>query len=411
MAVVAALRGDNAYFGLGKQSLGGTAVAPTVFPRWLDGSSIEIDAKMEDIWEGDSSRRLSQIIKNRQMVKIKLVCNPRPVEVGFLVCAALGAGADTPTAPATNTTLAASVAAGATTFTVASNAGLTSAGTAVLDIEPGLSTEEVVTVTTPVTGAGPYTATIASGGVTKFAHANAGTVISPVVHTETDQADGNFYSVEVSIGGTSGIIIRARDCKVETFKCSAETGRLLTVELEMIGLAVLVQGSASTVTLEARQAFLFTQGVWTLDGATTGDAPNVSKFDLTVKNNLDKDIQTEALILAGLIFGNINVDVTLEVVFTSASHIALTYLGSTTGTTDSQTLGVGSLSLLFTQADTFHTLKASITTLVYTKAGVPQPKRDGKAFRMPLQGSSTSNMGANTNVVQYVTQNVQVAAY
>lgn len=361
--------------------------------------------------EGDATRRLSTIIKNRQHVKIKLTCNPRPVEMGFMETMAMGAGADALTAPVTNTTLSNSPAAGAATFQLASNTGLTGAGTAVLDLTPGSAVEEVVTVTTPGTGAGPYTYTIANSGVLKFAHTTADTVLSPAIHTLTDQSDGNYYTTEVSLGGTAGIVLRVRDCKVETVKRLSKAGGLLVYEVELIGISSTVQGSTSTVTLENRQPFLFTQGVWTLDGSQSGDALNVEAFDISQKNNLDAEIQTEQLVLAALIFGKIQIDVSYELVMVNGNKIAQVFFGGTAGTTDSQTMGSGSLTLVFTQADGFHVVTFTITTLLYTKVGLPQPKNDGKHFKLPVTATSVSNMGQNTFVLKAAVQNVQTTAY
>src|SRR5258708_7667632 len=92
------IRSNNAYIGIGKQSVQGTAVAPTLFPRWLDGSQLDMALKSELIREGDGTRRATQYIKNQQYAKVKLVCFPRPIEVGFLENAALGISADTVTA-------------------------------------------------------------------------------------------------------------------------------------------------------------------------------------------------------------------------------------------------------------------------------------------------------------------------
>ena len=83
MTLIIPLRSNNAYIGLAKQTVSGTAVAPTTFPRWLDGTNIQIELKSEEIRESDTSRRLSQVIKNGQSVKLKLSCSPRPIELGL----------------------------------------------------------------------------------------------------------------------------------------------------------------------------------------------------------------------------------------------------------------------------------------------------------------------------------------
>lgn len=49
------IRADNAYVGMALQSLQGTPVAPNYFFRWLDGTKMEYDMKVEEVWEGDGN--------------------------------------------------------------------------------------------------------------------------------------------------------------------------------------------------------------------------------------------------------------------------------------------------------------------------------------------------------------------
>ncbi len=405
------IRDDNAYYGVAKQSSGGTPVAPTVFPRWHDGSNIQLDAKMEDVWEGDGSRHLSRIIKNHQEVKGKLVFCTRPNELGLFEVAAQGIGADAYAAPAVNTTLSAATTVGATTFTVAANAGLTGTGTVALVLDAGLATEEFVQCTLPATGAGPYTLTVASGGSLKLAHASGATVQAPAVHVITDQTDGNYYTFEVSLGGTAGIILRVRDCKVDGRKVSSKAGGLLMYEVDWHGIATVVQATPATVTLDPHSPFLFTQGVWTLDGSTSGDALAIEGFDIQQKNNLDVSIQTEQLVLAAIIFGNETLDVGLTLVMQNAQRIASTYFGGPTGTTDAQSVASGSVQVVFTQPDGFHTVRYNVPSLVYTKTEPPAPKKDGKAFKLAVSASSTSSMGTSPYLLQTTVQNTTYAAH
>jgi hypothetical protein len=94
------------YFGLAKQSAFNTPLAPTAFPRWLDGSGVEPDAQFEELPEGDGSQDMSLVFKTKQLWKPKLVFYPRPQELGEIVAAMMGAGSDTVTgaaAPYTHT--------------------------------------------------------------------------------------------------------------------------------------------------------------------------------------------------------------------------------------------------------------------------------------------------------------------
>lgn len=495
------IRSDNTYLGIGLQPNGqGTATAPTNFPRALDGSSIELDAKMEDVWEMDGSRRLSMIIKNSQMAKIKLVVTPRPVEAGLLERAAHGLSADVVTAAATpSTTTTATITANvSTSVAVAAGTGFAAPATGTIQclVDGGTAVAEVVTFTLPiatltltvaasynggkfknshssgatvvgiatvdssvtsnsivgagtlsvgnnnglsgfpltlcvsqgtaaeefvtfsgVTGAGPYSLTVAAsynGGAMLNAHSSGDAVVSGVSHVMTDQYDGSYYSIEVGLGSLNaqgGITLRVRDCKLESIKRSGKAGSLLLYEVEFSGLVTVVQGSPATVTLENHQPILFTNGVWTLDGSTTGDALTVEEFDLTQKNNTDW-VQAEKLTGEAIIFGRVQVDVSIKIIYQSSTlYIQKTYMGGTGGTTDAQAVGTGSLLVTFASVDNLSSIAYKILTLVYTKAGLPVQKSDGKHYSIPLQASSTSNQGQNAYVLQSTVVNSQSTPY
>jgi hypothetical protein len=413
------MRGDNFYIGFAPETTPGTPVSPTYFPRWLNGTSLEIDMKHQRIKEGDASRRNALIIKNGQKVKIKLVSLLRPIELGALVAAAMGASSDSYTAPTTNTTMSSSSVAGATSISIAANTGLTGTGTAALVIGSGTSSEEVATFTTPPTGSGPYTLTVASSGTLKQAHANSSTVQSVATHVLTDQTVGNYFTFECGFGnlyGGFGTALRVRSCQISSIKFGAKAGEALKFEIEIVGIASTVQGTPATVTLEQHQVFLFTQTAWTIDGATTGDAPNLEDFEIECKNMLDDTIQTEQITLAALLYGDLEVNAKYKLVWTSTSRIFLTYYGGNSGTTDAQALGLGSLNVLFTQADGFHTLAFNILTLAYLKAQPPVPKEDGKHFIQEVEGTSVpvplSGSGPNNAyLLQTTLTNTKYSSY
>jgi len=390
----------------------------------MDGTHIEIDAKMEDVLEGDGSWRLSTIVKNHQQVKIKLVAALRAIELGFFETAALGSGGDVYTAPTVNTTLSSNSLLGATSISVAANTGLTGSTVIPLVINAGTASEEIALFAPPVTGAGPYSLPVSGtyngGNGLKQAHSSSNPVQGAASHVITDQSDGNYYTIEVGLGslyGAAGTTLRVRDCKVETFKRSSKAGGLLMHELEFIGIASTVQGSPATVTLEQHQPFLFTQGVWTVDNVTTGDALNVEQFDIQQKNSLDTGIQTEQLTLAAIIFGGKrDYGVAFDLVFTNTNKIYQTYFGSSAGTTDSQTLYLGNLTLTFTAPDTLQSVSYNILTLAYTKTGLPAMKKDGKHYKLPVSATSIaaplSGSGSNNAyMLQTTINNTQYSAY
>lgn len=498
VTLISPLRDSNAYVGISKQAVGGTAVAPSTFIRWLDSTSMGIEVASEEIVEGDTTRHVAFFIKNKQETKIKIVTYIRPILAGMLEAASMGTVSDNitdqtpstttntvvtggssttvgitsntgftsagggtfqlilgtgtsndpyetvtfsvPTSGTTltvassynggvfksshpsgttissvavvNTSLTNAPTAGATSFQTGKNTGLTSGGTQSVVLSPGTVNEEIVTVTVPGTGTGPYTYTIANSGTLKYSHSIGDAVLQPVNHVIEDTNDGDYYTVEMNFGGTNGITIRVRDCKVDQIKRSADSGKLLKVEIDLVGIACAVQATPSTVTLEAHQPFLFTQsnGGWTLDGSTTGDALNIQKFDITTKNNLDM-VQTEAVIYAASIFGKLQIEVSLDVIYTNNTKIGQAFFGAVGGTADAQSFVLGSCTILFTQADGMHTLQYSIPTLTYHKVALPVPKGDGKAFVQPITAGGSSNNGSNAYVLQTTVANFQTASY
>lgn len=329
----------------------------------------------------------------------------------------MGVGADavgSPLLATTTTTLI--TAATSTTVTLTSVTGLPGTGTIALALEPGTINEEIAIFTLPPTGSVLTLAASYNNGTGKFVkgHAIGVNITTSVPHILTDQSDGNYYTIEVCLGGLSGgagPTLRVRDCKVEAIKRHGKAGSLIGYEIDFVGIATTSTGAPATVTLENHQPFFYTTGVWTLNGSLTGDALNVETFDISQKNNLDTGIQTEQLTMAAFIFGNINVDVAIEVVFINSNLIALTYFGGIGGTTDAQAIGAGNLTLIFTEADTFHTVQYVLPTMHYTKSEPPAPKKDGKHFKLPLSAASVSNSGANTFVLQTTVNNTQSAAY
>jgi hypothetical protein len=281
-------------------------------------------------------------------------------------------------------------------------------------LTPGGSAEEVATFTTPATGAGPYVLTVASSGTLKNAHSSSDVVQAAATHTIIEQSDGNYYTIEFGLGslyGGAGPTIRIIDCKIEQIKRSSKSGAILEYTIDFNGISTTSQVTPATVTFEAHNPFLYTQGVWTLNGSTTGDAQQVEMFDIVQKNNLDLGMQTEQLTLAAIIFGNLDITVTADIIMQNTNLIALTYWGSTSGTTDSQTMGAGSLILKFTQPDGFHSVQYSIATLHYDKLTEPELKKDGKHFKIAISAQSVSNQSANTYLLQTAVTNSKTSAY
>jgi hypothetical protein len=506
MTVLVPIRSDNGYIGMSKQLLQGTPVAPANFPRILDGSSWVLELAAGELWEMDGSRHVSQLIKNKQSVKIKQVVTPRMNEVGLLEQATMGIGSDTITAgspagtlhtalsanssttivvtgagfspfvtpasgnlylivvdptngneiipctlPATvatqytftiastynsgkpklshagadalvvdvlttvSTSITSNAVAGASAIILGNNNNMTATATSTVVLSPGTAREEIVTLSTPASsGTGPWTFTLANGAVLKNAHTIGDLAYSAVVHVVTDESDGDYYTLEVGLGslaGAAGMTIRVRDCKVSTCKVSGKAGSELQYELEWEGIACAVQNAPATLTFEAHPVFLYTQGVWTLDGSSSSnDAISIESFSIERKNNPDA-VQTESLVNAAIIFGNMAVDVAFETVYTSGSRFFLVYFGGPTGTADSQVIGAGSFLVTFTQPDNLEALTYSVPVQHYSKVGGVEPKKDGKHYKQAVSAIGVSNAGANLFVMQTTINNTQLSQY
>jgi hypothetical protein len=421
MAILTPYKSNNFYMGFAEQGDPNTPAAPTIFPRWKNGTKVVIEPAFEEVEEGDGSRRTTMLIKNGQMVKITLVSSLRPNERGNFEKWAQGASSDTYTAPTVSTTLSALTAANATSITVAANTGLTGSGTIALVLEAGTASEEIAVFTIPATGTGPYTLAVDpsyNGGHLRLAHANAGTVKSKATHVIPDQAtDSPYVTVEAGWGilnSGGGTAIRVKACKIDKFTTAFEKGKILMDTIEMIGIVSTVQGSAATVTLEQHGPFIFYQGAYTVDGNSTAQA--LRKGSIERSNNLDSDTQGEGLNPTCLLFTKLDVKLKWSLILTDFSPIYQTFFGSKTGTTDSTQVGLGSFNALFTQPDTLNSLQYKVLTVGYTNSPWPDPQEDGKHWDLDVEGTSVvvplSGSGPNNAYkLQTTLTNTQFSQY
>src|SRR5690242_6413178 len=93
------IRGNDAYVACGKQSAWGTAVAPTWFPIWLQGSEWGAETKTTSEMQGDGSPHKAFLYKTGQYGLVKIVEYARPIGTGYSLQGLLGTNSDTYTAP------------------------------------------------------------------------------------------------------------------------------------------------------------------------------------------------------------------------------------------------------------------------------------------------------------------------
>jgi hypothetical protein len=85
------------YIGLVKETVKGTPIAPTTFPRWLDGATLDPKIAQERVLEGDGGRDSAFTLKKVQEYVPTIPCYPRPIEAGQLIAAAFGTVSDVKT--------------------------------------------------------------------------------------------------------------------------------------------------------------------------------------------------------------------------------------------------------------------------------------------------------------------------
>lgn len=420
------IRGNDAYIAWAKQAAWGTPLAPTNFWRWLDGSEWNPENQVTSEREGDTSPFISLSWKDHQMGMIKVVEYARPITMGCAVQALLGTGSDAFVAPTKNTTLAASVVAGATTFQSTGDLGNTS--TLAIAVEGGYSsvTGEVVTVNlVSRTGAGPWTYTLNGASTFKLAHTNGGTIVSQVSHVLTRQ-NGAYdpYTLEWAYGhsgGTPAQAWRLQDAVCTELKISGQTNKPLKLEHTWYGALNKLQAALSTPIFEGvgtmgtpTQPFRYDQAgtSWTVDGAQTGNAVTISKFDITLKNSTDvHEFITEGLTPAFFQPSNFDISANLDAVFTSWAQYNNTYFGAAAlaaGASDAPLVGLGAFLATFT-LDPISSLTLSLPNVSYTGAKLA-PKLDAKAIHQPLTLVGQRGQGV-TNPLAITLTNAQPSQY
>lgn len=392
------------YVGAGKEAAWGTAVAPTWFWRWLDGTDANPEAKFAEEREGDGSPHISLVYKTQQYWMIKIVEYLRPITAGYALQALLGSGSDS-FAAGTSTTLSAAVVAGATSFQSAASLG--NAGTGYVNFTPGYASAvyEVLNVNLASrTGVGPYTYNLVAGQTFANAHANGDTVSLGQVHTLTRQS-GQYdaYAIELGFGASAyGVAraIRVRDCVCVELKLTSEANKPVKLEHTWYGAPGALQAALSAVTLEGTSvkgaaggplSHDEAQTTWSLDGSTAGttNAATVRRLELTLKNSTSpEELQSEGLYSPYYMPGNFDVTARVDVFFQNYQQYYETYYGATspaTAATDSYLTGFGSLGCTWAPAniagatDGLNSLALSLPNVAYTAA-----KLTPKLSRKPL---------------------------
>lgn len=403
------------YLGWAKQSVWGTAVAPTVFSHWLDGTTAEPNLTQKTEREGDTGPFITLAYKQRQMWQIQIVEYIRPITVGYILQALLGTGSDTFTAPTASSTLSSPIVAGTNTFSVAASIGTTSTG--FFNFTPGYSSAnyEVQNVNLgSKTGAGPFTYTLQSGTF-QNAHSSSDVVSSASSHVFTRQnSTYDAYAFEIGRGNiaTFGDVFRITNCVCTQVKMTSAVGMPVKLESTWVGSFSAIMAAATSVSLEGNGVVgqpgsplvhFMAGSSWNVDGggAGVGLGGGIKQLVLTLKNSTKpEDMQSELIYSPYFIPGVFDIDAQLTAIFESYSQYKNTYYGSasaTTGATDSYLMGYGSLGVTWT-GDGVNSLALSLPNVAYTAAKIAPPKRDGTIVNQPITVSAQKTLAFPTPI-------------
>lgn len=402
------------YMGFSKQATWGTALAPTVFSQWLDGSLAEPDLTTKKEREGDTGPFITLEFKQRQMWTLKVIQYLRPITAGYLLQALLGSNSDTYTAPTQTTTLSSPIVAGASSFLTVASIG--NVGTGYFNFTPGLGNGnyEVQNVNLAGrTGVGPYTYPLVGTGTFTSAHNSGDTVNNSSSHVLTRQnTTYDAYCWEIGRGNiaTFGDVFRVVNAVCTQLVLTSAVGLPVKLESTWAGSFSVLQAAATAVVLEGNgvvgqpgSPFVHFQAgsTWNVDGegAGTKNGAGIKELKLTMKNSTKmEDLQSELIYAPYFMPGVMDIDGQLTAIFEDYSQYKNTYYGSPSATTnanDSYLLGYGSLGVTWT-GDGINSLALSLPNVGYTAAKLSAPKREGAIVTQPILFSAQKTIAAPT---------------
>lgn len=371
----------RSYIGLTKETTKGTPVAPTSFPRWLDGTTLGPKNSMERVIEGDGGRDAAFSLKKLAENSPSIVTYPRPIEGGLLVAASMGNLSDSVSGstPTSATTVASGATLASTAVTVASIGSITT--NSIVQIgATGSGLEECVKVAS-VAGA---VMTLSTG--LRRAHANGvavAIVAAPYLHALIPANTPDWYTIEAGLlSGTMGN--RLTDAIIEELTIEGAAGQAIKFTTKWRGLTAARQISPATVVSESGLPWLYSGSVITLE---TGVSALVQKFKATLKNGIDAP-QANKITVADLIWGRRTLDVEYGLLFTDDTLFRQMFYGGATGTTESQYVGNGSFDFLGYPGDlasVANTLEVSIPS-VDLEGDAPPEDLAGKALVYNVKG-------------------------
>ncbi|HEU5423708.1 MAG TPA: hypothetical protein VFU72_09235 [Nitrolancea sp.] len=374
----------------------GTAVAPTWFHKWLDGTKEMPQVRLQNEMEGDVTQTETLTYKQAQFRQFTIIEYARPVIAGYALQSLLGTNSDTLTAAAKSSTLSAPITAGATSFTSVGDLGNVGPSQAVgFSTAYGDTSYEVATVDlTTRTGAGPWVYTLAASGTFKKAHLASDPIAFPSTHAFSESAVFTYdpYSYEFGYGvsgGTPNRVLRVKDAVCYGLRIRADAGKPVIFEHDWFGAMASVQAAFTAVVQDSGPPLLFYQGAgaWKLNALTTGNAATIKQLSVELKRNTAaEDLINENLTPAYFLPGALTAGGSLTVDFSSWQEYDQAYYGKAaaqTADTDSFIVGTEALETTIT-ADGVNSFKVSLPTINFAAATL-EPKLDSKPLDQQIQ--------------------------
>lgn len=445
-----AFRGNAWQIGFGKQSAEGTLINPTVFPRWLQGTTMDPDAKVTEEYEGDGSIDISFLNKEMSMWKGKVVMYPRATDLGLFVNGVMGTSSDTVKSAPGSGTLANATSGGtfpAGTFHSAfallygKTAGpliadaSTTTTTAVSTLTwSSLPTDADATgVRVYYTAAGgssgvytqyqdfPYTSgvttsvTLTSPTGTAVIGTQESNTTSGKLHLFKPQTVLDFHTVEFGQTDTTispRIKLQIADSLFYSFTLEGDAGKPLKLTVEVYGKYSQVVSALQALSLDSGKPLLFSNSTFNVDGVITS---RVNKFKLTYALTIPTDLIFTHIYPESFLMERRKITADFQMLFADATKFNSflsggTYTNPSAGVVmDSAAIATGTLDCTFLAngTDNSNAFGMSIPNLAYQPKG-PTPELDGKPFYQPVSGFGTKS-GASLVTMQL--RNGQSAAY
>lgn len=408
------------YVGGGKQTNWGTAVTPTWFHKWLDGTKEAPQVRLQNEMEGDVTQTETLSYKQAQFRQFTIIEYARPMIAGYALQSLLGTSSDTLTAATKTSTLSAPITAGATTFVSIGDLGNVGATQAVgFTTAYGATAYEVATVDlTTRTGTGPWTYTLAAAGTFKKAHAASDAIAFPSTHAFSETAVFTYdpYSYEFGYGVSGGPVnrvLRVRDAICYGLRIRMDAGKPVIFEHDWYGALASLQAAFTAVVQDSGPPFLFYQGAgaWKLNGATTGNAATIKQLSVELKRNTAaEDLINENLNPQYFLPGALTATGSLMVDFSSWQEYDQAYYGkaaAATADTDSYIVGTEALETTIT-ADAVNSFKVSLPTINFAAATL-EPRLDSKPLDQQIQFQGIRPPGQSKLLTVTVTNNSNTA--